>query len=256
MWSFSWDKHWRAVRKGFSAVCPSLHTLLDGGAASICGCHGRPQDRAAAPTNVCCCNCVHSRQTHAVTFWLCSSIVVAIFVTFWNYSLFENRHWISMVFWNGSQAVTEELIIVYRLDIGVAFLPFDTGPWSQGPSLYDHWGAVWAMQAWNHHPHWFIYHCQAVCCHFKSRATQPPALVCHVCCVHYPWPVKCILKRGSSRNGVTSCVERGGLVTGERSRPVFGLLWVLKLCIGAFSGVPQPENICFGFQDAGECIYE
>lgn len=36
MWSFSWDKHWRAVRKGFSAVCPSLLTLLDGRAASIC----------------------------------------------------------------------------------------------------------------------------------------------------------------------------------------------------------------------------
>lgn len=32
--------------------------------------------------NVCRCNRVHSRQTHAVTFWLCSSIVVAIFVTF------------------------------------------------------------------------------------------------------------------------------------------------------------------------------
>lgn len=132
---------WRAVRKGFSAVCPSLLTLLDGRAAPICGCHGRLQDRAAPPTNVCRCNCVHSRQTHAVTFWLCSSIVVAIFVTFWNDSLFENRRWINVVFWNGSQAATEELIIVYRLDIRAVFLPIDVGLWCRGPSLYGHWGA-------------------------------------------------------------------------------------------------------------------
>lgn len=93
MWSFSWDKRWRAVEKGFSAVCPSLLTLLDGRAATIRGRHGRPPNRTAPPRpqNVCRCNRVHSRQTHAVTFWLCSSIVVAIFVTFWNYSLFENK---------------------------------------------------------------------------------------------------------------------------------------------------------------------
>lgn len=79
---------WGAVRRGFSAVCPSLLTLLDGRAAPTSGDLGTPPDRTAPPTNVCLCNCVHSRQTHAVTFWLCSSIVVAIFVTFWNYSLF------------------------------------------------------------------------------------------------------------------------------------------------------------------------
>lgn len=48
-------------------------------------------DRTALPTDVCRCNRVHSRQTHAVTFWLCSSIVVAILVTFLKITrFFEN----------------------------------------------------------------------------------------------------------------------------------------------------------------------
>lgn len=50
MWSFSWGERWRAVRKGFSAACPSLLTLLDGRAATICGRRGRPPDRTALPT--------------------------------------------------------------------------------------------------------------------------------------------------------------------------------------------------------------
>lgn len=54
---------------------------------------------------------------------------------------------------------------------------------------------------------------------------------------------------------MTARVERGGLVIGERSRPVCGPLWVLKLCIGAFYRVPQPEDVCFGFLDTGNCIY-
>lgn len=55
---------------------------------------------------------------------------------------------------------------------------------------------------------------------------------------------------------MTARVERGGLVTRERSRPVCGPLWVLKLCIGAFYRAPLPENVCFGFQDTGKCVYE
>lgn len=40
---------------------------------------------------------------------------------------------------------------------------------------------------------------------------------------------------------MTARVERGGLVTGGRSRPVCGPLWVLKLCIGAFYRAPPPR---------------
>lgn len=77
----------RAMAKGSRGVCPSLLTLLDGRAAAICGLHRGASGLRRTAKNVCRCNLVHSRQTHAVTFWLCSSIVVAIFVTFWNDSL-------------------------------------------------------------------------------------------------------------------------------------------------------------------------
>lgn len=80
-------KCWRAMAKGSRGVCPSLLTLLDGRAAVICGLHRGASGLRRTAKNVCRCNLVHSRQTHAVTFWLCSSIVVAIFVTFWNDSL-------------------------------------------------------------------------------------------------------------------------------------------------------------------------
>lgn len=100
------------------------------------------------------------------------------------------------------------------------------------------------MQPWNHHPHWFVYHCQAVCrcgC-FRRRPLSPHCLFCHVCCdyraVRYPRPVWCI--RGPNKKGMTARVERGGLVTGGRRRPVFSPLWVLKLCIGAFCRPPPP----------------
>ncbi|KAM7373598.1 hypothetical protein PAMP_008439 [Pampus punctatissimus] len=42
---------WRAVRKGFSTVCPSLLTLLDGRAAAICG-RRRPPDCTATPAKM------------------------------------------------------------------------------------------------------------------------------------------------------------------------------------------------------------
>lgn len=49
-------------------------------------------------------------------------------------------------FKNGSQAVTEELIIVYRLDIRAGFSPIDTGPpgAKAHPTLINE--AVCAMQ--------------------------------------------------------------------------------------------------------------
>lgn len=185
MWSFLWDKQWRIVRKGFSAMCPYLLTLLDGRAAMISSHRGRLLDCIALPTNVSRCNRVHSRQTHAVTFWLCSSIVVAIFVTFWNYLLFwKMRHWLNML----------SLRLDHRLWLknwsfctdevsGWCFYFLTQAPWSQGSSCYDQSGSVWyaALKLPTSPVYLSLPGCLQMLL-FEYRATQYPALVFHVCC--------------------------------------------------------------------------
>lgn len=89
---FSWIKHRRAVRKGFSTVCPSLLTLLDGRAATICGRRGRPSDRTATPTKkkkmfVVATVCTQGRRM----LWPFDCVAVSLspsLLHFWNYSLF------------------------------------------------------------------------------------------------------------------------------------------------------------------------
>lgn len=109
MWSFLRDKHWRAVRKGFSAVCPSSLTLLDGRAATI---------RWIAPhcpqMFVVATVCTQGRRM----LWPFDCVAVLLSPSLLHFEItrfFENTDIDEIcLFWNGSQAVTEELIIVYR----------------------------------------------------------------------------------------------------------------------------------------------
>lgn len=89
----------RAVRKRVCFFWPSSLTLLDGRAGTT-----RWIALHCLQMFVVATACTQ-RQTHAVTFRLCSSIVVAVFVTFWNYVF---GFFGVFIFFNGSQAVTEE----------------------------------------------------------------------------------------------------------------------------------------------------
>lgn len=81
MWSFSWDKHQESCKEEFFLFVfwSSSLTLLDGRAGTT-----RWIALHCLQMFVIATVCTQ-RQTHAVTFRLCSSIVVAVFVTFWNY---------------------------------------------------------------------------------------------------------------------------------------------------------------------------
>lgn len=150
----------RAMAKGSHGVCPSLLTLLDGRAAAICGLHRGASGLRRTAKNVCRCNLVHSRQTHAVTFWLCSSIVVAIFVTFWNDSLLRIKTLIiNMLFFFPPCGLW--------LKIWSPCLIGRFNPGAKAPPVWSVSAKECAVQPQNrHHLHWFIYHCQAVCSHF------------------------------------------------------------------------------------------
>lgn len=196
-------KCWRAMAKGSRGVLSSLLTLLDGRAAAICGLHRGASGLRRTAKNVCHCNLVHSRQTHAVTFWLCSSIVVAIFVTFWN----------------------DSLLRIKTLIINMLFPPpagcdwrFDHRVWldvltqAPRPLLFDQWvlkSVLCSLKTATTFTGLFIT-AKLFAAIFKCRATQSPALVCHVICCDAHLGLSVMLTNGGPiKSWMIARVERG-----------------------------------------------
>lgn len=89
-----------------------------------------------------------------------------------------------MLFFDGSQAVTEELIIVYRLDIRAPFSPIDTGPLEPRPIPLESMRqcVLCSLETTTLTGLFITAKLFADVAVFKCRATQSPVLVCHVCC--------------------------------------------------------------------------
>lgn len=170
---------------------------------------GGPWDCAAPPTNVCRCNLVHSRQTHAVTFWLCSSIVVAIFVTFWNDSLLRIKTLIKYAFFSPPAGC--DWRFYHRVMIG------RFNPGAKAPPVWSVMlkSVLCSLKTATTFTGLFIT-AKLFAAIFKCRATQSPTLVCHVICCDYRAEcaltsacVWCLLTRGPNWSWMIARVERG-----------------------------------------------
>lgn len=128
--------------------------------------------------------------------------------------------------------------------------------WHQPPGVKTHpitiHEAVCAMQPWSHHPHWFIYHCQAVwgCGWFKCHSVPQRLFFMYVVIIARRTK-ECVLTlahvvhiKEGARIGMDWQLVCGGEDWSlARSRPVCGPLWVLKLCTGAFYRVPLDRKL-------------